>query len=97
MFQGIHRQQRVFWLVSCAHGVSIFELVSGDQGESLVLECMVLGCRIEGSSGLVILGTGMSVAVVVELVIAIGLGNGTRAIFGGWAERRVSTTLAHKS
>ncbi len=55
--------------------------------------CMVLGCGVGGNGGLMILGTGVGVEIIVALVIAIGLGKGTRAIFGGWAEKMLLTTF----
>jgi len=65
----------------------------GGQGESLVHGYIILGCGVEGNHSLVILGTGAGVKVIVHLVIAIELGGGTKAIFGGWAEKRLLTTL----
>jgi len=66
----------------------------GGGQDALLHGCIVSGCGVEGKNGsLMILGTGAGVEIIVDLVITIGLGEGTRAIFGDWAEKRLLTTF----
>jgi len=64
----------------------------GSQGESAVRGSLVAGCGVEGNGNLVILGAGAGIEIVVDLIVAMGLGEGT--IRGGWAEQKLSITLA---
>ena len=65
----------------------------GGQGVSSVHGyAMMAGCGVEDDSGLSS-GTGAGVKIIVDLIGTMGLGKGTRTIFGCGAEQRLSTTL----
>ena len=65
----------------------------GGQGVAVVQGyAMMAGCGVEGDGGL-ILGTGAGIEIIV-LIDTMGLGKGSRTIFGCRAEQKLSTTLA---
>jgi len=66
----------------------------GGQGVSAVQGyAMMAGCVVEGDGGL-ISGTRVGVEIIGDLIVTMGLGEGTRTIFGCGAEQKLSITLA---
>jgi len=64
----------------------------GSQGDSAVRGSLIAVCGVEGNGDLVILGAGAGIEIVVDWIVAMGLGKGT--VCGGWAKQRLSITLA---
>jgi len=65
----------------------------GVQGDASLHGWLVLG----GDGDLMVLGTGAGIEVIVDWVIAVGLGEGTRSILGAGLKRGYQPHLQHGS